>query len=71
MNELVVLKGNNVFTDSKVIADGTRDEIFGNQEIIEKVGIRPPEIFTMGQTLQKTAYCYTVDEFVDGFGTMK
>lgn len=60
-----------VLYQGKVIADGTRDEIFGNQEIIEKVGIRPPEIFTMGQTLQKTAYCYTVDEFVHGFGIMK
>lgn len=57
-----------VLCGGKVIADGTRDEIFGNQEVLETVGIRPPEIFSMGQALNPKAYCYTIDEFVAGFG---
>ena len=57
-----------VLCGGKVIADGTRDEIFGNQEVLETVGIRPPEIFSMGQALNSKACCYTIDEFVAGFG---
>ena len=57
-----------VLSQGKIIADGTRDEIFGNEEAVRRAGIRPPEIFTMGQALDKEAYCYTVDEFVKGFG---
>lgn len=57
-----------VLYQGEVIADGSRDEIFGNQEILDTVGIRPPEIFSMAQALDKKAYCYTIDEFVKGFG---
>ena len=57
-----------VLYQGEVIADGSRDEIFGNQEILDIVGIRPPEIFSMAQALDKKAYCYTIDEFVKGFG---
>lgn len=57
-----------VLCQGKVVGDGSRDEIFGNQEIINTVGIRPPEIFTMGQTLESTALCYTIPEFLQMFG---
>ncbi|HJC09623.1 MAG TPA: ATP-binding cassette domain-containing protein [Candidatus Blautia merdigallinarum] len=57
-----------VLSQGRIIADGSRDEIFGSQEVVDTAGIRPPEIFAMGQALDKQAYCYTVDEFVDGFG---
>ena len=46
----------------------TRAKLVGNEEAVRRAGIRPPEIFTMGQALDKEAYCYTVDEFVKGFG---
>ena len=36
-----------VLSQGKIIADGTRDEIFGNEEAVRRAGIRPPEIFTM------------------------
>lgn len=57
-----------VLCQGEVIADGTRDEIFGDMEVVKKSGIRPPEIFTLGQEIQSDAFCYTVDEFVQGFG---
>ena len=60
-----------VLCQGKVVGDGTRDEIFGNQELIERVGIRPPEIFSMGQELNKSALCYTVSEFINMFGGNK
>ena len=59
------------FIRGTVIADGTRDEIFGNARVRQLTGIRPPEIFDMGQALDPDAYCYTIDTFVDRFGGMK
>ena len=56
-----------VLCQGNVVADGTRDEIFGNQELTRLVGIRPPEIFSMGQALDERAFCYTVDEFLQDF----
>ena len=56
-----------VLCGGKVVADGNRDEIFGNRSVTEMVGIRPPEIFTMGMALSEEARCYTVDEFLQNF----
>lgn len=56
-----------VLCAGEVIADGSRDEIFGNDKLVELTGIRPPEIFTMGQRLCPEACCYTIDEFLDCF----
>ena len=56
-----------VLSQGKIIADGTRDQIFGNQEAVKTAGIRPPEIFTMGRALDERAYCYTVDDFTAAF----
>ena len=57
-----------VLLGGKVVADGPRDEIFGNRALLEEVGIRPPEIFSMGQALEERAMCYTVEEFTRCFG---
>ena len=56
-----------VLCEGKVVADGGRDEIFGNRDTIRQVGIRPPEIFTMGQTLLPNALCYTIEQFLNLF----
>ncbi len=56
-----------VLCGGRVVADGPRDEIFGNKEVIRTVGIRPPEIFSMGRALDEKALCYTVDEFLEHF----
>ena len=56
-----------VLCNGQVVADGKRDEIFGNQEIVKNVGIRPPEILSMGQALCPEALCYTIDEFLNCF----
>ena len=53
-----------VLCQGKVEADGTRDEIFGNKELTERVGIRPPEIFAMGREVDEDALCYTIPEFL-------
>lgn len=56
-----------VLYQGQVIADGSRNEVFGNKEVVNKVGIRPPEIFSMGKVLHEKAFCYTVDEFLKSF----
>ena len=53
--------------NGQVVADGARDEIFARTDVVEQVGIRPPEIFTMGQALDRRALCYTIDEFLSSF----
>ena len=58
---------NQVLKNGRVVADGTRDQIFGDRALLEEVGIRPPEIFTMGQALDSRALCYTIDEFLSSF----
>lgn len=58
---IIVLRG------GQVVADGSRDEIFSRSDLAALVGIRPPEIFTMAQALDKNALCYTIDEFADRF----
>ena len=58
---IIVLRG------GRVVADGPRDEIFARADLVEQVGIRPPEIFTMGQALDRRALCYTIDEFLSSF----
>lgn len=56
-----------VLCGGKVVADGTRDEIFGDAALANRVGIRPPEIFAMGRALDERALCYTVPEFLRQF----
>ena len=56
-----------VLCGGKVVADGTRDEIFSREDLAQMVGIRPPEIFTMARALDNRALCYTIDEFTECF----
>lgn len=56
-----------VLWNGQVVADGSRDDIFGNQAVVNQVGIRPPEIFSMGQALCPDALCYTIDDFLNRF----
>lgn len=57
-----------VLCQGEVIADGSRNEIFGNRRVLELTGIRPPEIFDMGKVLNTGAFCYTIQEFRQQFG---
>ena len=51
----------------RVVRDGSRDEIFARADVVEQVGIRPPEIFSMARELDPRALCYTVDDFTHCF----
>lgn len=57
-----------VLCQGEVIADGSRNEIFGNRRVLELTGIRSPEIFDMGKVLNPGAFCYTIQEFRQQFG---
>jgi energy-coupling factor transporter ATP-binding protein EcfA2 len=60
-NRIIVLYNGNI------IADGTREEIFQDNVVREKVGILPPEIYRMGQLLSPPIECFQVQEFADYF----
>ena len=60
-----------VLSGGKVVADGSRDEIFSQTRLTQLVGIRPPEIFTMAQALNPQALCYTIDAFTRAFQEAK
>ena len=53
--------------NGQVVADGAGDEIYDRTDVVERVGIRPEEIFTMGQALDRRSMCYTIDEFLSSF----
>lgn len=56
-----------VLCGGQVVADGCRDEIFSRPDLVHRVGIRPPEIFSMARELDPRALCYTVDDFTHCF----
>ena len=56
-----------VLTDGEVIGDAAPDEVFTNEDVVMRSGIRPPEIFQMGRALDCRAACYTLDEFLGCF----
>ena len=57
-----------VLCKGKIIADGTRDEIFSNEEVISKVGIQPPEIYKVARGISENVNCYTIEDFVENIG---
>ena len=56
-----------VLCGGRVVADGSRDRIFGSRALLDLVGIRPPEIFAMARALDPAACCYTIDDFLSQF----
>ena len=56
-----------VLCGGRVVADGSRDRIFGSQALLDLVGIRPPESFAMARALDPAACCYTIDDFLSQF----
>jgi energy-coupling factor transport system ATP-binding protein len=56
-----------VLNEGRIIADGNRYEIFESEQILQRAGIEPPEIFEMGKQLHNEARCYSVNDFAEQF----
>ena len=56
-----------VLSAGYVIADGPKEEIFGDIYVRNQVGIRPPQIYDMGRVLGIKDPCFTIDEFIEHF----
>lgn len=56
-----------VLSGGSIIDDGRRNDIFKNKRVTDVVGIRPPDIYYMGQLLNEQIQCYTVEEFCNLF----
>lgn len=59
-----------VLNQGEVIGDGTPEEIFHNEAVVEASGICPPEIYAMGAALDARATCFDIEDFLmcfDGY----
>lgn len=56
-----------VLHQGQIIADGSREEIFGDEELMKIAGIVAPSIHELGKGIDRDSACFTVDEFVDYF----
>ena len=56
-----------VLENGTIVADGAREEIFGNEYIKAKSGIKPPEIVEMCKLLNRKQLSFTIRDFVSGF----
>ena len=59
-----------VLNQGEVIGDGTPEEIFQNEAVVEASGICPPEIYAMGAALDARATCFDIEDFLmcfDGY----
>ncbi len=56
-----------VLYKGRIVGDGTRNEIFGDEALTKQVGIRPPQICDMGRALGIENPCFTIDEFMEYF----
>ena len=54
-----------VLNNGYIIADGSRDEIFGNQRICRQAGIRPPDIYSLAKLVDDRMNCYHIEQFVE------
>lgn len=54
-----------VLHEGEVIGNGTREEIFHNEDLLQLAGIDPPEIFKLAKAINPDTSIYTVDQFVN------
>lgn len=53
-----------VLNQGEVIGDGSPEEIFHNDAVVEASGICPPEIYAMGAALDARASCFDIENFL-------
>lgn len=53
-----------VLHDGQVIGDGSREEIFADEKLLQRAGIVAPEIVQLSQRLNGRI-CYSIQEFLD------
>ncbi|MGP7818780.1 energy-coupling factor ABC transporter ATP-binding protein [Niallia sp. 01092] len=53
-----------VLHEGEVIHDGNRETVFSNVELLEKAGLKSPQILELSRRLNMSPLAYTVDDFV-------
>lgn len=53
-----------VLHEGEIIHDGDRKSVFGNAALLERAGLKAPQIFQLSQALQIKPHTYSVAEFV-------
>lgn len=54
-----------ILGEKNVLADGSKDEIFSNKDLLEKASIDMPDIFTLSKAMNEESLIYTVEDVVD------
>lgn len=53
-----------VMNQGRILCDGDKHTVFGNEVLMEQAGLVPPQILQLSQKLQMKAPCHTVEEFI-------
>ncbi|MBB4825251.1 energy-coupling factor transport system ATP-binding protein [Sporosarcina luteola] len=52
-----------VMNSGSILADGNRYDIFGDEDVMRKAGLVPPQILQLSRALCLAPPCFTIDEF--------
>lgn len=53
-----------VLHEGEVIHDGDRESVFSNHALLEKAGLKPPQILDLSRRVRQEKLAYTVTDFV-------
>ncbi|WP_211746088.1 energy-coupling factor transporter ATPase [Paenibacillus sp. Marseille-Q4541] len=54
-----------VMHQGKVIADGTKEQIFEDMKLLERAGLLPTQLMELSRSLGLPRICYTLDDFME------
>ncbi|GKV55057.1 energy-coupling factor ABC transporter ATP-binding protein [Sporosarcina sp. NCCP-2222] len=60
-----------VMNSGSIISDGSRYDIFGNEDVMRKAGLVPPQILQLSRKLCLEPPCFTIDEFTSRLDTVE
>lgn len=58
-----------VLHEGEVIHDGNRESVFQNHALLEKAGLKPPQILELSRRLNQKNVTYTIEDFVQSIDT--
>ncbi|CAI9389043.1 MULTISPECIES: ABC transporter ATP-binding protein [Bacillaceae] len=58
-----------VLHEGEIIHDGNRESVFSNHTLLEKAGLKPPQILELSRRMKQKNLAYTVTDFVQSIDT--
>lgn len=60
-----------VMNKGTIICDGNRQEVFGDEDLMQKAGLSSPQILQLSNALHMNPLCYTVADFASRWNVKK